>query len=82
MTKHRSQADARGGAEGPTVKRINCPTCGQLVIYSQQNPLRPFCSESCKTGDLAAWATDEYRIPSKEPMADDQAREQDQDTSD
>jgi endogenous inhibitor of DNA gyrase (YacG/DUF329 family) len=32
-------------------------------VWDVRNPLRPFCSERCKTMDLGAWATEAYRIP-------------------
>lgn len=48
------------------VRNVNCPTCGKPSIYSDLNPVRPFCSIVCQTGDLAAWASDEYRLPTKE----------------
>ncbi|MGZ3742503.1 MAG: DNA gyrase inhibitor YacG [Pseudobdellovibrionaceae bacterium] len=44
-------------------RKIKCPQCGVLVIYSPDNPYRPFCSERCKTLDLAQWADGNYRIP-------------------
>jgi endogenous inhibitor of DNA gyrase (YacG/DUF329 family) len=42
---------------------VNCPRCGDKVMWSSGNPWRPFCSEHCKTMDLGAWATESYRIP-------------------
>ena len=27
-----------------------------------ENAFRPFCSERCKTIDLGAWATEQYRV--------------------
>ena len=32
----------------------------------RDNPWRPFCSERCKTIDLAAWAEGEYAVPGEE----------------
>jgi endogenous inhibitor of DNA gyrase (YacG/DUF329 family) len=51
-----------------TLRMVPCPTCGKPSVYSQLNAVRPFCSEVCQTGDLAAWASDEYAIPTKEPL--------------
>ena len=42
---------------------IFCPTCGSKTLYHQSNTFRPFCSERCRTTDLGAWASEEYRIP-------------------
>jgi endogenous inhibitor of DNA gyrase (YacG/DUF329 family) len=37
------------------------------------NPHRPFCSERCRSSDLGAWVTEQYRIPgsSVEAVASD-----------
>lgn len=40
-----------------------CPGCETQVIWSSDNPWRPFCSESCKNKDFIAWANEEKRIP-------------------
>jgi endogenous inhibitor of DNA gyrase (YacG/DUF329 family) len=42
---------------------VNCPRCAARVIWSSDNPWRPFCSERCKMMDLGAWASESYRIP-------------------
>jgi len=44
-------------------RTVNCPRCAAKVVWSTDNPWRPFCSEHCKTMDLGAWATESYRIP-------------------
>lgn len=44
-------------------RMVSCPRCAASVVWSQDNPWRPFCSEHCKTMDLGAWATESYRIP-------------------
>ncbi len=41
--------------------KIKCPVCKKESEW-EGNPFRPFCSERCKTIDLAAWASEEYRI--------------------
>lgn len=41
---------------------VSCPVCKKTTEW-EGNPFRPFCSERCKTIDLAAWASEEYRIP-------------------
>lgn len=38
-----------------------CPICRKPVDL-MTSPWRPFCSERCKTRDLGAWATEDYRI--------------------
>jgi endogenous inhibitor of DNA gyrase (YacG/DUF329 family) len=45
---------------------VKCPTCGKPALFAPANPWRPFCSERCRTSDLGAWASEEYRIPAKE----------------
>ncbi|MBI3147152.1 MAG: DNA gyrase inhibitor YacG [Betaproteobacteria bacterium] len=48
---------------------VACPACGRLSEWSVENRWRPFCSERCKTRDLAAWATEQYRVGTAEPDA-------------
>lgn len=47
---------------GPLVR---CPSCGEKVPYSTDNPYRPFCSKGCKAIDLGAWASEQYRMEPK-----------------
>jgi len=42
---------------------VSCPTCAAKVVWSSENPFRPFCSERCKQIDLGAWAEEKYTIP-------------------
>jgi endogenous inhibitor of DNA gyrase (YacG/DUF329 family) len=49
------------------VAKVDCPTCGKKVIWSEENKFRPFCSERCKQIDLGAWAEEKYVIPSATP---------------
>jgi endogenous inhibitor of DNA gyrase (YacG/DUF329 family) len=49
---------------------VACPACGKATAYTAGNRWRPFCSERCRTSDLGAWATEEYRIPAA-PSEDD-----------
>lgn len=44
-------------------RMVSCPQCATKVIWSSDNPWRPFCSEHCKMMDLGAWASESYRIP-------------------
>jgi len=50
----------------PSARIVRCPTCSKGARYDQTNPFRPFCSERCKTMDVAAWAEESFRIPAKE----------------
>lgn len=43
--------------------KLQCPTCDKTIEWSEQWPLRPFCSERCKLIDLGEWAGEEHRIP-------------------
>jgi uncharacterized protein len=47
-------------------RTVGCPRCSTPVRWGPQSPLRPFCSERCKTNDLGAWANEEYRVPATE----------------
>jgi endogenous inhibitor of DNA gyrase (YacG/DUF329 family) len=49
------------------VAKVDCPTCGTKVIWSEESKFRPFCSERCKQIDLGAWAEEKYVIPSSTP---------------
>ena len=55
---------------------VACPTCRKPVHWSATNRFRPFCSQRCQMIDLGAWASEEYRIPEKEP--DDETRDDQQ----
>lgn len=46
---------------------VSCPFCKKAVEWTPESKFRPFCSERCKTGDLGAWATGQYRVAG-EPM--------------
>lgn len=41
---------------------VQCPTCGEPVVWNAASPHRPFCSERCKNADLGAWASERYAI--------------------
>lgn len=43
-------------------KKISCPTCGKPLVWSAENPFRPFCSERCKLIDLGEWADEKFRV--------------------
>lgn len=44
-------------------KTVTCPACGGPSLYAPSNRYRPFCSERCKTHDLGAWASEDFRVP-------------------
>jgi uncharacterized protein len=43
--------------------RLPCPTCKRTIVWSEEFPWRPFCSERCKMVDLGAWLTGAHAIP-------------------
>lgn len=47
-------------------RKVHCPQCNKAIVWSADNPFRPFCSERCKLIDLGQWATGAYRIPQAE----------------
>lgn len=47
------------------VLEVRCPSCGEMHVYSMDNPYRPFCSKGCKAIDLGAWASEQYRVEAK-----------------
>ncbi len=53
-------------------RQIRCPSCGRPCEYVEANVFRPFCSERCKTADIAAWASDKYAVPG-EPISEEAA---------
>jgi endogenous inhibitor of DNA gyrase (YacG/DUF329 family) len=55
---------------------VACPACGRDAEFSPRNPSRPFCSMRCKTLDLGAWASEQYRIAAQdEPLSDEDGDE-------
>lgn len=53
-----------------------CPICQNPVGKPDANRWFPFCSNRCKTIDLAKWLNEEYRIPGNEEAPDADAIEQ------
>ena len=41
---------------------VQCPTCGDPVVWNAASAYRPFCSMRCKNVDLGAWASERYAI--------------------
>ena len=44
------------------ILKVKCPTCKKEVVYSEENPFRPFCSEKCRLDDLGQWFEEDYSI--------------------
>lgn len=42
---------------------VNCPTCGETVLWNKEAPYRPFCCYRCRMLDLGDWVTEGHRIP-------------------
>jgi uncharacterized protein len=41
---------------------VKCPGCAAEVVWDQNNPNRPFCSERCRNKDFIGWANEEQVI--------------------
>jgi uncharacterized protein len=52
-------------------RQVACPQCKKLIEYSLSNKFRPFCSERCQLIDLGDWANENYKIPDKKPLEED-----------
>lgn len=52
-------------------RTVRCPTCGTSVVWSAESRYRPFCSSRCRQIDLGAWASEEYRVPTSPPDANE-----------
>jgi endogenous inhibitor of DNA gyrase (YacG/DUF329 family) len=51
----------------PTVK---CPSCGTEIVWSTDNPHRPFCSGRCRDQDFIAWANGQRSIAGNQEYDD------------
>ncbi|MCO4089465.1 MAG: DNA gyrase inhibitor YacG [Limnohabitans sp.] len=49
-------------------RKVRCPACSGLSLYSPANPYRPFCSARCKGVDLGAWASEAFKLPDDSPL--------------
>ena len=47
-------------------RKVKCPSCKKMTLYSKENPFRPFCSDRCRTNDLGAWASEAFRVPTED----------------
>ncbi|MGJ8690249.1 MAG: DNA gyrase inhibitor YacG [Gammaproteobacteria bacterium] len=53
--------------------KVNCPTCNEIVVWSEANPFRPFCTERCKLIDFGDWAAERHVIAGESvPTQDDE----------
>lgn len=46
-----------------TTRKLNCPTCGNPVLWNDDFPYRPFCSKRCQLIDFGDWAAEKHAIP-------------------
>ncbi len=42
--------------------KLTCPTCKKTVLWNDDFPFRPFCSDRCRLIDLGEWASENHRI--------------------
>jgi endogenous inhibitor of DNA gyrase (YacG/DUF329 family) len=54
------------------ILKVNCPTCKEIVVWSEQSPYRPFCSERCKLIDFGEWASERNTIPGEPVILPDE----------
>lgn len=61
------KANTAAAAADFVERKVRCPACEALTIYSPRNPYRPFCSARCKGLDFGAWASESFRLPEDTP---------------
>jgi endogenous inhibitor of DNA gyrase (YacG/DUF329 family) len=49
---------------------VQCPNCKIDVVWSEDSPFRPFCSERCRNTDFIGWANEEHQLPGDISMDD------------
>jgi uncharacterized protein len=54
-----------------STRTVPCPTCRRPAVFTPGNRWRPFCSERCRTVDLGAWASEQFRVPAETPPEDE-----------
>lgn len=57
--------------ENKPSRKVACPSCGGEVVWAAESRFRPFCSERCRTADLGAWASNQYRVAGQETPGSD-----------
>ncbi|MGV8836068.1 DNA gyrase inhibitor YacG [Cellvibrio sp.] len=45
-----------------TSLELACPSCKKAVLWNDEFPHRPFCSDRCRLIDLGEWASESHRI--------------------
>lgn len=55
-------------ADKPIERTVPCPSCRKPALYAPRNPWRPFCNERCRSVDLGAWASEQFRLPVERPI--------------
>ncbi len=53
-----------------SLRKLSCPICKRPVASG--DPEFPFCSDRCRTQDLANWADDKYIISGARPTESQQ----------
>jgi hypothetical protein len=53
---------------GPSL--IRCPVCRKQFAPAD-SPAAPFCSDRCRTIDLARWLEEKYHVPAPPPSDDE-----------
>ena len=56
--------------------QITCRICKGRTTW-EENPYRPFCSAHCKTIDLGAWVSEDYRMEGNKESEDEDESELD-----
>lgn len=48
----------------PKVRSRKCPSCGTSFSFAEiaGHPTYPFCSDRCRTIDLGAWLSEDYKV--------------------
>ncbi len=58
-------------APASPVRKVVCPGCKGPSLFGPGNPWRPFCSQRCRSADLGAWASEQFRVPAQAPTEDE-----------
>ena len=56
---------------------MRCPVC-QRQFSAADSPAVPFCSDRCRTIDLARWLDEKYPVPVEEPEDEEESSDMDQ----
>ena len=52
---------------------VNCPQCGNSVIWQNESRFRPFCSKRCKLIDTGNWAMEKYSVAAEDKLSNDES---------